>query len=57
MLIRSSNETTPGAAADVRLMAATGSRRRKQYGQSVSAGDIVLSGAFIRPVEAQSGAK
>ena len=29
--------------------------RLAQYGQSVRAGDIVLSGSFIRPVEAPSG--
>jgi len=30
-------------------------RRLAQYGQSLSAGDIVLAGSFIRPVEAPSG--
>ncbi len=30
-------------------------RRLAQYGQGISAGDIVLSGSFIRPVEAPSG--
>jgi 2-oxo-hept-3-ene-1,7-dioate hydratase len=31
-------------------------RRLAQYGQAIRAGDIVLSGSFIRPVEAPSGA-
>lgn len=32
-------------------------QRLAQYGQSLSAGDIVLSGSFIRPVEAPSGSR
>lgn len=31
--------------------------RLAQYGQGLSAGDIVLSGSFIRPVEAPSGSR
>ena len=31
-------------------------RRMAQYGQRIEAGDIVLSGSFIRPIEAPSGA-
>jgi 2-oxo-hept-3-ene-1,7-dioate hydratase len=31
------------------------SKRLEIYGQSIRAGDVVLSGSFIRPVEASSG--
>jgi 2-oxo-hept-3-ene-1,7-dioate hydratase len=31
------------------------SKRLDIYGQSIQAGDVVLSGSFIRPVEARSG--
>lgn len=30
-------------------------RRMATYGQQIEAGDIVLSGSFIRPIEAPSG--
>ena len=33
------------------------SQRLEAYGQAIRAGDIVLSGSFIRPVEARSGDK
>ena len=32
-------------------------RRMADYGQSIQAGDIVLSGSFVRPVEAPPGAR
>ena len=32
-------------------------RRMADYGQQIEAGDIVLSGSFIRPIEAPSGAR
>ena len=32
-------------------------RRMAEYGQSIKAGDIVLSGSFIRPIEAPTGAE
>jgi 2-oxo-hept-3-ene-1,7-dioate hydratase len=32
-------------------------RRMAQYGQTIAAGDIVLSGSFIRPIEATPGSK
>ncbi len=31
------------------------SKRLEIYGQSIRAGDVVLSGSFIRPVEARPG--
>jgi 2-oxo-hept-3-ene-1,7-dioate hydratase len=31
------------------------SERLEGYGQAIRAGDVVLSGSFIRPVEARSG--
>jgi len=31
-------------------------RRMADYGQSIKAGDIILSGSFIRPLEAPPGA-
>jgi 2-oxo-hept-3-ene-1,7-dioate hydratase len=32
-------------------------RRLAQYGQGIRAGDIVLSGSFIRPIECPSGSQ
>jgi 2-oxo-hept-3-ene-1,7-dioate hydratase len=32
-------------------------RRMAQYGQKIEAGQVILSGSFIRPVECPSGAK
>ena len=29
----------------------------RRYGQGLTAGDIVLSGSFIRPIEAPSGSR
>ena len=31
------------------------SKRLEEYGQNIKAGDVVLSGSFIRPIEARSG--
>ena len=31
------------------------SKRLGDYGQTIRAGDVVLSGSFIRPIEARSG--
>ena len=32
-------------------------RRMAQYGQSIEAGQVILSGSFIRPVECPPGTK
>ena len=44
-----------GVLNDPALGIAWLANRLAQYGQSIAAGDVVLSGSFIRPVEAPSG--
>ncbi len=44
-----------GVLNDPALGIAWLANRLAQYGQGISAGDVVLSGSFIRPVEAPSG--
>ena len=45
-----------GVLNDPALSVAWLARRLAHYGKSISAGDVVLSGSFIRPIEAPSGA-
>ncbi len=54
---REVEETGLGAGVlnDPALGIAWLANRLAQYGQSIAAGDVVLSGSFIRPVEAPSG--
>ncbi len=44
-----------GVLNDPVLAIAWLSNRLAKYGQKISAGDVVLSGSFIRPIEARSG--
>lgn len=46
-----------GVLNDPALGIAWLANRLAQYGQSITAGDVVLSGSFIRPVEAMPGAR
>jgi len=50
-------ETGPGAGVlnDPVTSVLWLARRMEQYGQQIEAGDIVLSGSFIRPVECPAG--
>lgn len=61
MLIRDDEVEETGLGAGVLNDPAMGivwlAQRLSQYGQSIRAGDIVLSGSFIRPVEATPGSR